>query len=35
MVVAQTDVDYKLPILFRPEPYDVLVLDLPRRRRGR
>lgn len=22
MVVAQTDVDYKLPILFRPEPYD-------------
>jgi len=23
MVVAQTDVDYKLPILFRPEPYDA------------
>ncbi len=23
MVVAQTDVDYKRPILFRPEPYDV------------
>ena len=23
MVVAQTDVDYKVPILFRPEPYDV------------
>ena len=22
-VVAQTDVDYKVPILFRPEPYDV------------
>ncbi len=22
-VVAQTDVDYKLPILFRPEPYDA------------
>ena len=22
MVVAQTDVDYKVPILFRPEPYD-------------
>jgi len=22
MVVAQTDVDYKIPILFRPEPYD-------------
>ena len=23
MVVAQTDVDYKVPILFRPEPYDA------------
>ena len=23
MVVAQTDVDYRLPILFRPEPYDA------------
>ena len=23
IVVAQTDVDYKLPILFRPEPYDA------------
>ncbi|WP_234412159.1 acyl-CoA thioesterase [Nocardioides sediminis] len=23
VVVAQTDVDYKVPILFRPEPYDV------------
>jgi acyl-CoA thioester hydrolase len=23
IVVAQTDVDYKVPILFRPEPYDV------------
>ena len=23
MVVAQTDVDYRVPILFRPEPYDV------------
>lgn len=23
MVVAQIDVDYKVPILFRPEPYDV------------
>ncbi len=23
VVVAQTDVDYKLPILFRPEPYDA------------
>jgi acyl-CoA thioester hydrolase len=23
MVVAQTDVDYKLPILFRAEPYDT------------
>jgi acyl-CoA thioester hydrolase len=23
MVVAQTDVDYKQPILFRPEPYDA------------
>jgi acyl-CoA thioester hydrolase len=23
MVVAQTDVDYKLPILFRAEPYDA------------
>ena len=22
-MVAQTDVDYKVPILFRPEPYDV------------
>jgi acyl-CoA thioester hydrolase len=22
LVVAQTDVDYKRPILFRPEPYD-------------
>ena len=22
-VVAQTDVDYKIPILFRPEPYDA------------
>jgi len=23
LVVAQTDVDYRVPILFRPEPYDV------------
>jgi acyl-CoA thioester hydrolase len=23
MVVAQTDVDYRLPILFRQEPYDA------------
>nr|WP_179665691.1 thioesterase family protein [Nocardioides panaciterrulae] len=23
MVVAQTDVDYRVPILFRPEPYDA------------
>lgn len=23
IVVAQTDVDYRVPILFRPEPYDV------------
>lgn len=23
MVVAQTDVDYRVPIMFRPEPYDV------------
>lgn len=23
VVVAQTDVDYRVPILFRPEPYDV------------
>lgn len=23
IVVAQTDVDYKVPILFRPEPYDL------------
>ena len=23
VVVAQTDVDYKIPILFRPEPYDL------------
>ncbi|MBB6626753.1 thioesterase family protein [Nocardioides sp. KIGAM211] len=23
VVVAQTDVDYKVPILFRPEPYDL------------
>ena len=23
MVTARTDVDYKIPILFRPEPYDV------------
>ncbi len=23
MVVAQTDVDYRVPILFRPEPYDL------------
>ena len=23
VVVAQTDVDYKVPILFRPEPYDA------------
>ena len=23
MVVAQTDVDYAVPILFRPEPYDA------------
>lgn len=23
LVVAQTDVDYKVPILFRPEPYDA------------
>jgi acyl-CoA thioester hydrolase len=23
MVTARTDVDYKLPILFRPEPYDA------------
>ena len=22
-MVAQTDVDYRLPILFRPEPYDT------------
>jgi acyl-CoA thioester hydrolase len=23
VVVAQTDVDYRVPILFRPEPYDA------------
>jgi acyl-CoA thioester hydrolase len=23
MVVAQTDVDYHVPVLFRPEPYDA------------
>ena len=23
MVTARSDVDYKLPILFRPEPYDA------------
>ena len=23
LVVAQTDVDYRVPILFRPEPYDA------------
>ncbi len=31
MVTARTDVEYKVPILFRPEPYDALVVADPRR----
>ena len=34
-VVAQTDVDYRLPILFRPEPYDAWSWVVPRRRAAR